>query len=146
MVLPTNKGEINMSEQDVKPVKAGQLKSGHYIIYNDDVYLVRDTEKSKAGKHGHAKVRIKVENVFTGSKTELTVPADTKMKSPIIDKRTAQVISLTGDSAQLMDMETYETFEAALPDDEELKSKLDAGVEVEYWALIGRKKIMRAKG
>ncbi|MHA1684953.1 MAG: translation initiation factor IF-5A [Candidatus Heimdallarchaeaceae archaeon] len=135
-----------MSEQDVKPVKAGQLKAGHYIIYNNEVYLIRDIEKSKAGKHGHAKARIKVENVFTGSKTELTVPTDTKLKSPIIDKRTAQVISLTGDSAQLMDMETYETFEAALPDDEELASKLQAGAEVEYWALIGKKKIMRVKG
>ena len=134
-----------MSEYDVKPVKVGQLKAGHYIIHNNDVYLIKSIEKSKAGKHGHAKARIKVENVFTGSKTELTLPTDTKLQSPVIDKRTAMVVYLGDDSAQLMDMETSETFEAALPTEEELKNQLTEGVEVEYWNLVGKRKIVRVK-
>ena len=134
-----------MSEQDIKPVKAGQVKEGYYIIHNDDVFLVRSIEKSKTGKHGHAKCRMKIENIFTGNKTEVSIPGDTKMQSPVIDKRNAQVISLSGDSVQLMDLETYDTFEAAIPDDDELKSKIQEGGEVEYWNAIGKRKIMRVK-
>ena len=134
-----------MSEHDIKPVKAGQIKEGYYIIHNDDVYLVRSTEKSKSGKHGHAKCRMKIENIFTGSKTEITVPGDFKMQSPVIDKRNAQVLSIAADSVQLMDLETYETFEAAIPEEEEIKSGIKEGAEVEYWNAIGRRKIMRVK-
>jgi translation initiation factor 5A len=45
-----------------------------------------------------------------------------------------------------MDLESYAVFEAPLPDDEELKSKLASGVEVEYWQILGRTRIMRTKG
>jgi len=135
-----------MSEQDIKPIKAGQLKEGHYILQNNDVFLVRGIEKSKSGKHGHAKCRIKIENIFTGGKTEISVPGDMKLQSPVIDKRNAQVISIGSDSVQLMDLETYETFEAALPTEEDLKSKIKENVEIEYWNVIGKRKIMRVKG
>ena len=134
-----------MSEHDIKPVKAGQIKEGYYIIHNDDVYLVRSTEKSKSGKHGHAKCRMKIENIFTGSKTEIAIPGDFKLQSPVIDKRSAQVLSLSADSVQLMDLETYETFEAAVPDDDDIKSYIKEGAEVEYWNAIGKRKIMRVK-
>ncbi|MCG3216008.1 MAG: translation initiation factor IF-5A [Candidatus Heimdallarchaeota archaeon] len=134
-----------MSEQDIKPVKAGQVKEGYYIIHNNEVYLVRSIEKSKTGKHGHAKCRMKIENIFTGSKTEISIPGDTKLQSPVIDKRNAQVISLGGDSVQIMDLETYATFEAALPAEEELRSLIQEGVEIEYWNAIGKRKIMRVK-
>ncbi len=134
-----------MSEQDITPVKAGQVKEGNYIIQNNEVYLVRGIEKSKTGKHGHAKCRMKIENIFTGSKTEISIPGDTKLQSPIIDKRNAQVISMGDDSVQLMDLETYDTFEAAFPSEEELKKLLTEGAEVEYWNAIGKRKIMRVK-
>ena len=138
------KEKRKMSEQDVTPIKAGQVKEGNYVVHNGEVYLVRGIEKSKTGKHGHAKCRMKIENIFTGSKTEISIPGDTKMQSPIIDKRNAQVISLSGDSVQLMDLETYETFEAALPD-EEITSQMAEGSEIEYWNAIGKRKIMRVK-
>ncbi|MCE7742025.1 MAG: translation initiation factor IF-5A [Candidatus Heimdallarchaeota archaeon] len=134
-----------MSEHDINPVKAGQIKEGYYIIHNDDVYLVRSTEKSKSGKHGHSKCRMKIENIFTGSKTEINLPGDFKLQSPVIDKRSAQVLSLSVDSVQLMDLESYETFEAAVPDEEDIKNNIKEGSEVEYWNAIGKSKIMRVK-
>ena len=135
-----------MSEYDIKPVKASQVKEGYYIVHNDEVYLVRSIEKSKTGKHGHAKCRMKIENIFSGSKTEITIPGDFKMQSPVIDKRNAQVLSITADSVQLMDLETYETFEATLPEGDEIRSNIQEGAEVEYWNTMGRRKIMRVKG
>jgi translation elongation factor P/translation initiation factor 5A len=44
-----------------------------------------------------------------------------------------------------MDLETYEYSEAPYPQDEELKAKLVAGVEIEYWKIMGRMKIIRSK-
>ena len=134
-----------MSEYDVTAVRASQVKEGTHIIQNDEVFLVRSIEKSKSGKHGHTKCRMKIENIFTGSKTEISIPGDVKLQSPIIDKRNAQVISIGGDSVQIMDLESYETFETALPDDEEIKAQIKEGAEVEYWKAIGKSKIMRLK-
>ena len=134
-----------MSEYDITPVRASQIKEGNHIIQNDEVFLVRSIEKSKSGKHGHTKCRMKIENIFTGSKTEISIPGDLKLQSPIIDKRNAQVISVGGDSVQIMDLESYETFETALPDDEEMKAQIKEGAEVEYWKAIGKSKIMRIK-
>jgi translation initiation factor 5A len=60
----------------------------------------------------------------------------------MIDKRTAQVLALIGDSAvQLMDLETYDTFEMPIPD--EFKGHLEPGKEIQYLEALGRKKITR---
>ncbi|MBU4267027.1 MAG: translation initiation factor IF-5A, partial [Candidatus Altiarchaeota archaeon] len=40
-----------------------------------------------------------------------------KIEIPIIDKKTAQVLNIIGSSVQLMDMESYETFELDMPDE-----------------------------
>lgn len=125
-----------MSESDVKPVKAGSVKVGNYIVVDNDVYVVKGSEKSKAGKHGHAKVRLTVENLFTGNKKSITAPGDDKFMSPIIEKKVAQVLAITGDSVQLMDTESFETFEAALPGDD---ITLEEGGYVDMWQVLGRK-------
>ena len=67
----------------------------------------------------------------------------------MIDKRSGQITSVMSDSVQLMDMETFEVFETPKPTPEEmteLGGKLEPGMEVEYWAMMGRRRIMRVKG
>jgi translation elongation factor P/translation initiation factor 5A len=44
-----------------------------------------------------------------------------------------------------MDLETFEYLDAPFPDEEELKAKLVAGAEIEYWKIMGRIKLARAK-
>ena len=63
----------------------------------------------------------------------------------MIDKRTGQVFSVTPSGVQIMDLETYEYLDAPFPEDEVLKSKLVSGVELEYWQILGRVKIIRTK-
>jgi len=46
-----------------------------------------------------------------------------------------------GDQVQLMDLETYATFEIPIP--EEFKGKLEPGKEVQYLEAMGKKKITR---
>jgi translation initiation factor 5A len=44
-----------------------------------------------------------------------------------------------------MDLENYETFETSLVDSE-IRERLQPGVEVEYWSVLGKRKVMRIKG
>ena len=75
-------------------------------------------------------------------------PTSAEVEVPIIDKRTAQVIALTPDTVQIMDMETYELYdvpiESGVADD--IKDQLKEGINVEYWETLGRIKIMKLKG
>ncbi len=125
---------------------AGELKKGSYVILDGEPCEVLSVSKSKPGKHGAAKVRIEARGIFDGSRRSKIFPADALIEIPIVDKKTAQVISVYGNTVQLMDMSTYETFEMPMPDDQELASKLQPGVEVEYWESMGKRKIVRTRG
>ena len=129
-----------------RPVDVGSIKEGQHIIIDGEPCKVLEVEKSKPGKHGSAKARIVAVGVFDGVKRSLVSPVDARIEVPVIEKRSGQVISVSSGLVQLMDLETYETFEAPLPEDEELKGKLTSGVEVEYWRILGRVKIVRVKG
>ncbi|MEM3587352.1 MAG: translation initiation factor IF-5A [Candidatus Jordarchaeaceae archaeon] len=128
-----------------KITEASHLKVGSYLIIDDAPYRVVSTATSKSGKHGHAKVRLVAVNLFDDTKRDLVLPGDSKVDVPIIDKKNGQVISI-GENVMIMDLESYETFEVPKPKEEDILSKLKEGVEVEYWNVMGRKKIMRAKG
>jgi translation initiation factor 5A len=129
-----------------KPVDVGELKEGHYIIIDNEPCKIVEYEKSKPGKHGSAKARIVAIGFFDNVKRSIVSPVDGRIEVPIIEKKTGQVISISTTNVQLMDLETYEVFEATLPVEEEVRSKLVPGVEVEYWKILGKIKIIRTKG
>jgi translation initiation factor 5A len=128
-----------------KPVDVGSLKIGQYIVLENEPCKIVEYEHSKPGKHGAAKARIVAIGVFTNQKRNVISPVDGRLDVPLIEKKTGQVISVTGEMVQLMDMETYVTFETPFPDEEELRGKLSSGQEVEYWQMLGRNKIVRIK-
>ncbi len=128
-----------------KPVDLGDLRIGSYVIVDDEPCRITDYTKSKPGKHGSAKARVVAIGVFDGAKRSFVRPVSAQVEVPIIQKRGAQVIALLPASVQLMDLETYDVFEAPKPEDRELRSKLASGVEVEYWRILGKTKIMRTK-
>ncbi|MCK5345655.1 MAG: translation initiation factor IF-5A [Candidatus Heimdallarchaeota archaeon] len=118
------------------------LKKNRYLIIDDEPCKIVNISTSKPGKHGEAKARIEAIGVFDGQKRSIVNPVTHKVHVPIIDKRSAQVVALMGDNVQLMDMETYETFEMPIP--EEYKGALEPGKEIQYLQALGRKKITRA--
>ncbi|RLI38927.1 translation initiation factor IF-5A [Candidatus Bathyarchaeota archaeon] len=128
-----------------RPVDVGSLKVGSYVIVDNEPCRIVDLTKSKPGKHGAAKARVVTIGVFDGVKRSFVKPVDAKVEVPIIEKKSGQVISVMPNAVQIMDLETYEVFETPLPDDEDLRSRLSEGVEVEYWRIMGRTKIMRTK-
>jgi translation initiation factor 5A len=72
-------------------------------------------------------------------------PVSANVDVPLIDKRSGQIISISGQSLQIMDLETFEVFETDA-DVDEMKDKIRQGGEVEYWKVLERIKVVRAKG
>ncbi|MFB0557536.1 MAG: translation initiation factor IF-5A [Candidatus Bathyarchaeia archaeon] len=126
--------------------RVGELRVGSYAIVDDEPCQIVDITKSKPGKHGSAKFRCIAISLFDGSKRSFVSPVDTTIQIPIVEKKSAQVVSMGPVTVQLMDLETYEVFDVAKPDDEEIASRLEPGMEVEYWKIMGRYKIQRVKG
>ncbi len=119
------------------------LKPGKFVLIDGEPCRVVSVTTSVAGKHGSAKARLEAIGIFDGRRRSVVKPADDEIEVPIIDKRNAQVISIMGDQAQLMDLETYEVFEVSIPD--ELKDKVEQGAEVIYWDIVGRKMLVQVK-
>jgi translation initiation factor 5A len=132
-----------------RPADLGSVKEGSYIIIDDEPCKVVSRDHFKPGKHGSAKVRLVAISLFTGSKKSYVSQAESRVDIPMIDKRSGQVTSVMDNSVQLMDLQTFEVFETPKPTSEEmaeLGGSLTPGTEVEYWAMMGRNKIMRVKG
>jgi translation initiation factor 5A len=126
-----------------KVVEVKNLKVGKYVILDGEASKIVGIQTSSPGKHGSAKARVDAVGIFDNQKRSIVKPVDAKIDIPIIDKRLAQVLSIMGSDVQLMDLETYETFELPIP--EELRSDLVEGAEVDYIVALGNKKLMRIK-
>jgi translation initiation factor 5A len=126
-------------------MELGSLKVGSYIIVDNEPCRIVSYDHSKPGKHGSAKARISAIGVFDGSKHSMVSPVSANVDVPIIDKRSGQIISITGQSLQIMDLETFEVFETEAAD-AEIRDKIRQGGEVEYWKVLERIKVVRAKG
>ena len=118
-----------------------ELKINRYILIDDEPCKIVDYSTSKPGKHGESKARIVAVGVFDGVKRSIVHPVKHKVKVPMIDKRAAQVLSMTDTEVQLMDSESYETFNMPIPD--EYKDSLEPGLEVQYLDAMGRRMLTR---
>jgi len=126
-----------------KLVSVGSLKKGDTIIIDGVPCKITDTATSRPGKHGHAKVNMMAVGLLDGKKRNLVMPGHDRVEAPIIEKKNAQVLSVSGDKASVMDMESYETFEMEIP--EELKGEVKEGVEVLYWVIMGTNVMKQVK-
>jgi len=124
-----------MGEITLKSI--GSLQKGNYIIIDGAACVVSTTQTSRPGKHGHAKVRMQAIGMIDGRKREIVMPGHDKVEVPIIGKKNAQVLSINGNHANVMDMETYETFDLLIAD--ELKGKVHEGDTVLYWEILNEK-------
>ncbi len=114
------------------------LKEGKFVIIDDEPCTIVAVQHSKPGKHGAAKARVDAIGLFDGSKRSIVQPVDAKIYVPIVERKTAQVLSVAGSVAQLMDASDYSTFELTVP--EELADKVVPGAEVPYLTSMGKTK------
>src|SRR3989338_8451965 len=127
-----------------KTVGANALKEGSYLVMDGAPCRIVNIQISRPGKHGHAKMRMEGIGIVDGKKRVIVLPAHDNVEVPLIEKKNAQVLSVKGGSANIMDLETYETFDLPIP--EELKDSCVAGVNVLYWHVMEHKIMKQVKG
>ncbi|MBT3406302.1 translation initiation factor IF-5A [Candidatus Woesearchaeota archaeon] len=126
-----------------KLASVGSLQKGSYIIVDGVACRVTSTATSRPGKHGHAKVNMMAVGLIDEKKRNVVLPGHDQVEVPVIDKRTAQVLSVTGDVANVMDSESYETFDMKV--DDEFKDQVVEGCQILYWNILGDKVIKQIK-
>lgn len=138
-----------------EPKKVGTVKVGRYMLDPDsnEPCKVISIDKSKPGKHGAAKARMMMVGLFDNQKRQFISPVDKRVNVPIIEKRVGQVTNVEDGTGfvHIMDNETYESFVADHPSEDDLSKRLKSfftqgkGIEVEYWIVMDRKKITQVR-
>jgi len=128
---------------EIKLASIGGIKVGNYVLMGGKACVVKSVQISKTGKHGHAKCRVEAVSMTDGQKFIEVHPTHDNIQVPIIDKRLAQVLSVQQDTVNVMDTETYETFDLKL--DEEFKGKVKEGDQVVYWIILDEKVLKQIK-
>ena len=126
-----------------KVVGAGSIKEGDCLVIEGVACKAVEVLSSKSGKHGHAKVRVTAVGLTDDKKRVVVMPAHDNVEVPIIEKRSAQVLSISGDHANVMDGESYETFDLKIPD--ELKGQVIDGCSILYWVILDVKSMKQVK-
>ncbi len=124
-------------------VSMNKLKDNGFILIDDVPCRITKVSRSTSGKHGAAKVRVDATGLLDGKKKSVVKPSSDNVDVPIINKNSAQVLSINGNRAQLMDTQTYEVFELDIP--EELKGKIIEGEEINYFELVGIRTLKQIK-
>ncbi|MAV95272.1 MAG: translation initiation factor IF-5A [Euryarchaeota archaeon] len=120
-------------------VEIRTLKVGRYVAIENDAYKILSISKSKPGKHGSAKARLELEDIFTGQKRSHVGTVTDNIQVPVIEKGSAVITFVQGNEVNAMDNKTYETL--ILPLDTEMN--LEAGGEIQWMEAMGRYRITR---
>ena len=115
------------------------LKVGRYVAIDESAYKILSMSKSKPGKHGSAKARIELEDIFTGQKRSHVGTVTDTINIPMIEKGSAIITHIQGNEVHAMDNKTYETL--ILPLEEGMT--LEGGSEILWMEAMGRYKIIR---
>lgn len=120
-------------------VEIRTLKVGRYVSLDENAYKILSISKSKPGKHGSAKARIELEDIFSGQKRSHVGTVTDSIQVPMIEKGSAIITHIDGGEVHAMDNKTYETL--ILPVQEGMT--LDAGGEIQWMEAMGRYRITR---
>jgi translation initiation factor 5A len=127
-----------MSQTSIQEIRS--LKVGRYIVIDGEACKLVEYTTSKPGKHGEAKARMVAIGLFDKQKRSLVHPVKHKVHVPQVDRRKAQILASMGSEVQMMDLETFETFNVPFSDiPEKFHSDMEPGNEIVFLAAMGRK-------
>jgi len=120
-------------------VEIRTLKVGRYVALEESAYKILSMSKSKPGKHGSAKARLELEDIFSGQKRSHVGTVTDSIHVPVIEKGSAIITHIQGSEVHAMDNKTYESL--ILPQTTEFN--LDPGGEIQWMEAMGRFRITR---
>jgi len=127
-----------MSQTEIREIRT--LKVGRYIVIDNEPCKLVEYITSKPGKHGEAKARMVAIGLFDKQKRSLVHPVKHKVHVPLVDRRKAQILANMGSEVQMMDLETFETFNIPLRDiPDKFHENMKPGNEIVFLSAMGRK-------
>ena len=84
-------------------VEIRTLKVGRYVAIDDGAYKILSISKSKPGKHGSAKARLELEELFTKQKRSHVGTVTDNIQVPILEKGSAIITHVQGNEVHAMD-------------------------------------------
>jgi len=129
------------------PVPQGPDSERYPQLYSANLWILKklgagEGQLDDINKMSHRSAQLL--GLIDEKKRVIVMPGHDNIDSPIIDKRTAQVLSISGDTANVMDAETYETFDLEIPG--ELKGQVTEGAQILYWVILSDKVMKQVKG
>lgn len=119
------------------------LKPDGFILIENVPCRVERVAISSSGKHGAAKCRVDAIGLLDGRRRSIVKPASETVEVPIVTKKSAQVLAIVGNKAQIMDLQDYSVFELEIP--EEKKEEIKPGEEISYFEVVGIKTLKELK-
>ena len=120
-------------------VEIRTLKEGRYCCVDDKAYKINSISKSKPGKHGSAKARLELVDIFTGQKISHVGSVTDSINVPLIEKGTAMVTHIEGAEVHAMNMRDHSMM--ILPQEDGMD--IEAGKEKMWMEALGLYKIIR---
>ena len=120
-------------------VEIRTLKVGRFCVVEDEAYKILSISKSKPGKHGSAKARLELVNIFSDKKISHVGTVTDSINVPMIEKGTAMVTHIEGNEVHAMNMRDHSMM--ILPMEAEMN--IEAGKEIMWMEALGRYKIIR---
>jgi translation initiation factor 5A len=125
----------------LKLISATEAKPGTNIILDGVPYTVKSMDISKTGKHGAHKCKVEAISMLGDKKKVFVIPGTDRFEVPLVEKRKAQVLSISDSKISVMDLESFETIELECPD--EIKPEIEVNSTIEYWDIEGEKIVKR---
>ncbi len=120
-----------------------ELRPNGFVMLDGVPCRVEKVQVATSGKHGHAKVRVEGTGLLDNTRRSMIAPAHENVDVPIVLKKKAQVLSVAGNKAQLMDMQDYSTIELEIP--EERKDEIVPTAEIDYFEVCDVKTLKELK-
>ena len=139
MLIRRCKRPESVSMPGTNRVEIRTLKVGRYVALEESAYKILSMSKSKPGKHGSAKARLELEDIFTGQKKSHVGTVTDSIHVPVIEKGSAIITHIQGSEVHAMDNKTYESL--ILPENTEFN--LEPGGEIQWMEAMGRFRITR---
>ena len=133
------------------PSQASSLKKGGYVLIKGCPCKIIELQTSKVGKHGHAKVTLSANDIFTGKRMEMTSPSTHNVQIPIIERHDYPFIGIENGYVSILLDNSKVRDDIKLPSDE-LGEKLlslyeeDNEVIISVLESMNQIKIMDIKG
>jgi len=109
-------------------MEAKEANIGQWILYQGEPCQIKRKENVAFGTHSHSKTKLFLKPLSKGGIKELICSHNDKLEEVDITKKTGNVIAKQKDKVQIMDIVSYETFDAEI--DKELLNEIKVGDDV----------------